>query len=72
LPTYRVFGTKYVNYYTIVSAADEYEAAQIANESHEWFEIPTDDQIEATDVYLNEDISEDLQLNIEADLFTIS
>ena len=72
MPTYRVFGTKYVNYYTIVSAADEYEAARIANESHEWFEIPTDDQIEATDVYLNEDISEDLQLNIEADLFTIS
>jgi hypothetical protein len=66
LPIYRVFGTKYTNYYTIVSAADEYQAAEIANlrPTNDWDEIPTDDEIEATDVYLNEDTSEDLQLNI--------
>jgi len=66
LPIYRVFGTKYTNYYTIVSAADEYEAAEIANlrPSIDWDEIPTDDEIEATDVFLDEDTSEDIQLNI--------
>jgi hypothetical protein len=66
LPIYRVFGTKYVNYYTIVSAADEYEAAEIANSrpSNEWNLIPIDDEIEATDVFLDEDTSIDLQLNI--------
>jgi hypothetical protein len=66
LPIYRVFGTKYTNYYTIVSAADEYQAAEIANlrPTNDWDEIPTDDEIEATDVFLDEDTSEDLQLNI--------
>lgn len=66
MPTYRVFGTKYINYYTIVSAADEYEAAEIANSrpSSDWDEIPVDDEIEATDVFLDEDTSIDLQLNI--------
>ena len=66
MPIYRVFGTKYTNYYTIVSAADEYQAAEIANlrPSTDWNEIPTDDEIEATDVFLDEDTSEDLQLNI--------
>ena len=66
MPIYRVFGTKYTNYYTIVSAADEYQAAEIANlrPSTYWDEIPTDDEIEATDVFLDEDTSEDLQLNI--------
>ena len=64
MPIYRVFGTRYQNYYTIVSAADEYEAAEIANAlpSIEWDELPIDDDIEATDVYLNEDMS--LQLNM--------
>lgn len=64
MPTYRVFGTRYQNYYTIVSAADEYEAAEKANAlpSIEWDQLPVDDEIEATDVYLNEDI--DLQLNM--------
>ena len=57
MPLYRVFGTKYVNYYTIVSATDEYQAAELANARplNEWDEIPTDDVVEATDVYLNED-----------------
>jgi hypothetical protein len=61
-----VFGTKYRNYYTIVSAADEYQAAEIANLRPEtdWNDIPTDDVIEATDVYLDEDTEIDLQLNI--------
>lgn len=66
MPIYRVFGTKYVNYYTIVSAADEYQAAEIANSrpSIDWEQVPMDDEIEATDVFLDDDTSEDLQLNI--------
>jgi hypothetical protein len=66
MPLYRVFGTKYENYYTIVSASDEYQAAEIANSrpSNDWDSIPTDDVIEATDVYLDEDTEIDLQLNI--------
>jgi hypothetical protein len=61
-----VFGTKYINYYTIVSAADEYQAAEIANlrPGSDWDEIDADDFIEATDVYLDEDTEIDLQLNI--------
>jgi Fic family protein len=56
MPRYRVFGTKYQNYYTHVSAADEYAAAEAANASPstEWFEVTTDDVIEATDVFLDE------------------
>ena len=48
MPIYRVFGTKYVNYYTIVSAADEYEAAEIANSrpTIDWNEIQIDDDRE--------------------------
>jgi hypothetical protein len=66
LPTYRVFGTKYVNYYTIVSADDEYQAAEIANSrpSIEWNQIQIDDEIEATDVFLDDDTLTDLQLNM--------
>jgi hypothetical protein len=66
LPTYRVFGTRYQEYYTIVSAPDEYQAAEIANSrpANEWNQLPLDDVIEATDVYLDEDTSIDLQLNI--------
>ena len=66
MTTYRVFGTKYHNYYTIIDAADQFEAVDMANklEAHNWFEIATDDVIEATDVYLNEDTSMDVQLNI--------
>ena len=66
MQTYRVFGTRYQNYYTIVSADDEYQAAEIANArpSNEWNLIPIDDEIEATDVFLDEDTSIDLQLNM--------
>jgi Fic family protein len=63
MPRYRVFGTRYQNYYTHVSAADEYSAAEAANTSpsSEWFEVESDDVIEATDVFLDEeiDISQD-------------
>ena len=66
MPAYRVFGNKYHNYYTIIEAADQFEAVDLANAlpETEWDSIPTDDVIEATDVYLNEDTSLDLQLNI--------
>ena len=66
MPKYRVFGTKYQNYYTIIEAADQFEAVDLANAlpETEWNSILTDDVIEATDVYLNEDTSIDVQLNI--------
>jgi hypothetical protein len=66
LPTYRIFGTKYINYYTVLDAADEYEAVDLANSLPEtaWNLVESDDVIEATDIYLNEDTSIDLQLNI--------
>ena len=66
MPTYRVFGTKYQNYYTIIEAADSFEAVDKANalSEFEWNSVPTDDVIEATDVFLDEDTSMDLQLNI--------
>ena len=66
MPTYRVFGTKYQNYYTIIEAADSFEAVDKANalSELEWNSVTTDDVIEATDVYLNEDTSEEIQLNI--------
>jgi hypothetical protein len=66
LQTYRVFGTKYQNYYTIIEAADQFEAVDIANALPEtaWNTVVTDDEIEATDVYLDEDTSMDIQLNI--------
>jgi hypothetical protein len=66
LPIYRVFGTKYQNYYTIIEAADSFEAADKANAlpATAWNTVVTNDVIEATDVYLNEDTSDELQLNI--------
>jgi hypothetical protein len=69
LPTYRVFGRKYQDYYIIVSAANEYEAADIANARPEidWSTVEMDDVIEATDVFLDDDTSADLQLNNDTD-----
>ena len=66
MPKYRIFGTKYINYYTVLDAADEYEAVDLANSLPEtaWNLVESDDVIEATDIYLNEDTSIDLQLNI--------
>jgi len=54
------------NYYTVLDAADEYEAVDLANSLPEtaWNLVESDDVIEATDIYLNEDTSIDLQLNI--------
>ena len=67
MPIYRVFGRKYQDFYTIVSAADEYEAADIANARPEidWDRVEMDDVIEATDVFLDDDTSEEVQLNID-------
>ena len=61
LPTFRVFGRKYHDYQTQVTAKDEYQAIDIANklETHKWFEIKTDDVIEATDVFLDGDSEDD-------------
>ena len=69
MPTYRVFGRKYQDYYIIVSAANEYEAADIANARPEidWSTVEMDDVIEATDVFLDDDTSADLQLNNDTD-----
>jgi hypothetical protein len=66
LETFRVFGTKYQDYYTIVEAEDPYQAIDLANALPEtaWNIVATDDVIEATDVYLNDDTLTDLQLNI--------
>ncbi len=66
MPVFRVFGTKYQNYYTVLEAADQFEAVDLANALPEtaWNTVVTDDVIEATDVYLDEDTSMDLQLNI--------
>ena len=53
MPKYRVFGVKEVNYYAIVEATDEYEAWDIINgdKVFQWFELPTDNTIEPTEVY---------------------
>lgn len=53
MPKYRVFGVKETNYYTIVEATDEYEAWDIINgdKVFQWFELPTDNTIEPTEVY---------------------
>lgn len=61
MPTFRVFGRKYHDYQTEVIAKDEYQAIDIANklETHKWFEIKTDDVIEATDVFLDGDSEDD-------------
>lgn len=49
---YRVFGSNNKQYYTIVTAKDEYEAYQIAqNDSITWFEIENDSVIYPTDIY---------------------
>ena len=55
---FRVFGRKYQDYYMHVNADNEHKAVDIANESPQqnWFAVETDDIIEATDVYLDEEI----------------
>ena len=55
---FRVFGRKFQDYYLHVNAEDEYQAVDIANErpQNDWFPVETDDVIEATDVYLDEEV----------------
>ena len=66
MPIFRVFGRKYQDYYTMVSAANEYEAVDVANSrpATDWDSVETDDVIEAVDVYLDD---EDIQLNKDND-----
>lgn len=53
MPKYRVFGVQEKNYYAIVHAEDEYEAWEIINgdKVFQWFELPSDNTIEPTEVY---------------------
>ncbi len=66
MPVYRVFGTKYHNYYTIIEAADQFEAVDLANAlpETEWNSILTDDviepiEVELVDIQLNKDIEDE-------------
>jgi uncharacterized membrane protein YukC len=61
MKTFRVFGRKFQDYWVEVDAKDEYQAIDIANslESHKWNKMDIDDIIEATDVYLNDDTSDE-------------
>jgi hypothetical protein len=68
LPTFRVFGRKYQDYYIKVEAKDGFEAIDIANaaEQHKWSMLPDDDVIEAIDVYMDDQSFkdyEDIKLN---------
>ena len=61
MQTFRLFGTKYITFQTKVNAEDGYEAIEIANSlpAEEWFQVEDDDVIEATDVFLDDDSSEE-------------
>ena len=61
MQTFRVFGTKYITFQTKVGAEDAYEAIEIANSlpAEKWFQVEDDDVIEATDVFLDDDSSEE-------------
>jgi hypothetical protein len=61
MPTFRVFGRKFQDYWTEVIAKDEFQAIDIANalERHKWNKLDIDDNIEAIDVYLNDDTSDE-------------
>jgi hypothetical protein len=53
---FRVFGRKHLDFYTDVEAEDSYEAIDKASSDHtKWFELETDDPIEAIDVVLIEE-----------------
>lgn len=62
---YKIIGRKYQDYYTYVEAEDLGQAYEIANklDTHLWNELETDDVIEPTEVFLDEQSSENLQLN---------
>lgn len=57
MPIFRVFGDKLIHYYTDVTANEESEAFDLAEdlESHEWFVLEDDDTIEAYNAELIED-----------------
>jgi len=61
---YRVFGRRYQDYKILVTAADPIQAAEAANNSPQsaWEEVPTDDVVEATDVYSDEDNSDEYNI----------
>lgn len=65
MPMYKVIGRKFQDYYVIVNAPNEQVAYDYAsnNDHLQWFEIDTDDPIEPIEVSLDEDTSEDVQLN---------
>ena len=69
MPIYKVFGRKYIDYYTSIPAPDEQIAYDYAlnNDHIQWYEIEGDDPIEPYDVFLDEYTSdeEDVQLNKE-------
>ena len=58
MPNYKIFGTKYFSYQTDVVAEDEYQAIEIANAlpATDWQQMENDDVIEATDVFLDDDL----------------
>ena len=65
MQTYKIYGRKYQDYYTTVKAPDEQIAYDYAmnNDHIQWFEVETDDVIEPYEVSLDENTSEDIQLN---------
>jgi len=58
MPNYKIFGTKYFSYQTDVVAEDEYQAIDIANAlpATDWYQMENDDVIEATDVFLDDEL----------------
>ena len=58
MPTYRVYGSKVTEFYTVVAADDRRQAYEIANSlsSHEWDEVET---IDANDIEITDIIKDD-------------
>jgi hypothetical protein len=53
---FRVFGSNNKLYWTVVTANNEYEAYEIAqNDSITWFEVENDSVIRPTDVFAEDD-----------------
>ena len=58
MQTYKVFGDKVHQYYTVVEAEDSDEAYDLASDSSadNWFEIESDDVIEPHTVELQDEL----------------
>ena len=57
MPTFKVFGDKVHQYYTVVTSDNPDEAYDKASGDYvEWFELETDDTIEPHTVELQEDL----------------